>query len=97
MPTYLSDEQIIESAGSTLRVPNVVGGPSYQAVPYLIEFDEKAGAIYIDFLGETKETIKSDAMVLIDLNEKRISGIEILLDDKEVVKKLAKLLRPNSY
>ncbi|OYT34779.1 hypothetical protein B6U96_12140 [Archaeoglobales archaeon ex4484_92] len=97
MQTYLSDEQIIENSGSSLRALSVVGGSSYQAVPYLIEFDEKAGAIYIDFPGETKKTIKSDAMVLIDLNEVGISGIEILLDDKEVVKKLAKLFRPNSY
>ena len=97
LPTYLSDEQINENSSSTLRGPSIVRGIPYHGVPYLIEFDEKAGAIYIDFLSEFKETIKSDATVLIDLSESGISGIEILLDDKEVVEKIAKLFRPNSY
>ena len=60
-----------------------------------ISLVEETGVLYIDFgvQGRNVKVLKSDALVLIDVADGEIAGIEILLDDKEAVRTLSRLLR----
>ncbi len=61
-----------------------------------VSFAEESGALYVDFgvRGENLRVLESDALVLIDVADGKLAGIEILLDDKEVMRELSRLLRP---
>jgi len=66
-------------------------------LPAYIDFNEKAGSLLIDFGSIGEETLESDALALVSLSGRDLAGIEILLDDKKVVKRLSEILRPRSY
>jgi len=70
---------------------------SYEPVVHPISAEE-AGSLIINFgvEGEGVEVLKSDALVIITLKGGKVADIEILLDDPETVKRLAKAFKPNS-
>lgn len=61
-----------------------------------VSFAEESGALYVDFgvRGGNVRVLESDALVLIDVVDGRLAGIEVLLDDGKVVKELSRILRP---
>jgi len=66
--------------------------------PILIDYAEETGSLIISFgvKGEGVEVLKSDALVIITLKGGKVADIQVLLDDPETVKRLAKAFRPNS-
>ncbi len=91
---------ILANASLGGEVVEEYGSTGYYWQPEVtLSLVEETGALYIDFGASSRnvKVLKSDALVLIDITDKEIAGIEILLDDKEVIKELSKLLRPKSY
>ncbi len=62
-----------------------------------INFNERVGSLLIDFGSIGEETLESDALALMSFAGSDLAGIEILLDDKKVAKKLSEVLKPRSY
>lgn len=53
--------------------------------------DEEAGAVYLYFGGEVEKTVEVSALLLIDLDKgNNVVGIEVLPDNKEVLKYFGK-------
>lgn len=73
---------------------------SYEPVvhPISIDYAEETGSLIINFgvEGEGVEVLKSDALVIITLKGGKVADIQVLIDDPETVKRLAKAFRPNS-
>jgi len=73
---------------------------SYEPVvhPISIDYAEETGSLIINFGVESEgvEVLKSNALVIITLKGGKVADIEILLDDPETVKRLAKAFKPNS-
>ena len=61
--------------------------------PAYIDFDDSAGSLLIEFDSTSDKTLESDARVLLSFSKHDLAGIEILLDDKEVAKKLSEALK----
>ncbi len=63
-----------------------------------IDYAEDIGSLIIDFggKGEKVEVLKSDALVIITLLDGKLADIQILLDDKEVIRRLKEILRLDS-
>ena len=59
-----------------------------------IDFAKEVGSLIINFnvKGEKTEVVKSDALVIITLVDNKISDIQILLDSREAIAKLSKVL-----
>ena len=52
-----------------------------------VSVDEEAGAVYLHFGGEVEKTVEVSALLLIDLDRgNNVVGIEVLPDNKEVLK-----------
>ena len=66
-------------------------------LPAYIDFNERVGSLLIDFGSIGEETLESDAFALVSLSGRDLASIEILLDDREVAKRLSEVLRPRSY
>jgi len=66
--------------------------------PILIDYAEETGSLIINFgvEGEGVEVLKSDALVIITLKGGKVADIQVLIDDPETAKRLAKAFRPNS-
>lgn len=62
-----------------------------------IDYFSEAGSLFIKFDEKDDLVLKSDAFVLIGIKNNRISSVEILLSDNEVINKLSEyLIRENS-
>ena len=61
--------------------------------PVYLDFNENAGSLLIEFGSIGEGTLESDARVLVSFSKRGLAGIEILLDSKEVVKKLSEAFR----
>ena len=61
--------------------------------PAYIDFNENAGSLLIEFASTGEKTLESDAHVLVSFSKHGLAGVEILLDNKEVVKKLSEALK----
>ena len=67
----------------------------YKRTPHsvYIDFNEDAGSLLIEFASTGEKTLESDAHVLVSFSKHGLAGVEILLDNKEVVKKLSEALK----
>jgi len=67
---------------------------SYEPVahPISIDYAEEAGSLE----GEGIEILKSNALVIITLKGGKVADIQVLIDDPETAKRLAKAFKPNS-
>lgn len=74
---------------------------SYSNMPPFayIDFIDETGSLVINFgiRGRNIEVLESDALALITIIDGKIADIEILLDNKNVINKLSKILRPYGY
>jgi len=61
--------------------------------PVYLDFNENTGSLLIEFGSIGEGTLESDARVLVSFSKRGLAGIEILLDSKEVVKKLSEAFR----
>ena len=61
--------------------------------PAYIDFNDNAGSLLIELDSSSDKTLESDARVLLSFSKRGLASIEILLDDKEVAKKLSESLR----
>jgi len=61
--------------------------------PAYIDFNDKAGSLLIEFGSTGEETLESDARVLVSFSKRGLAGVEILLDNKEIAKKLSEALK----
>ncbi|MCD6209282.1 MAG: hypothetical protein J7J01_00030 [Methanophagales archaeon] len=57
--------------------------------PAYIDFNDKASSLLIEFGSTGEETLESNAHVLVSFSKCGLTGVEILFDDKEVVKKVS--------
>ncbi len=69
------------------------GGPKYVYISPIIDYYPEAGSLFIKLDEKDDVVLESDALVLIGLRNNRISSIEVLLRDKDVIKKLSHLLK----
>lgn len=73
---------------------------SYSSVslPAFINFIEETGTLTINFgiKGRRVEVLESDALVLVTIIDGKIADIELLLTNKDAIKKLSETLKPNS-
>jgi len=60
--------------------------------PVYLDFNEDASSLLIEFSSTGEETLESDAHVLVSFSKQGLAGVEILLDDKEVAKKLSEVI-----
>jgi len=56
-----------------------------------IDYYAKGGSLLLSFNGEDEEVLESEALVLIGIRNNQLSSIEILLDSREVIKKLEQI------
>ena len=61
--------------------------------PVYIDFNENASSLLIEFGSTGEKTLESSARVLVSFSKRGLAGVEILLDSKEVVKKLSEAFR----
>jgi len=61
--------------------------------PAYIDFNENASSLLIEFGSSGEKTLESGARVLVSFSNCSLAGVEILLDSKEVVKKLSEMFR----
>jgi len=61
--------------------------------PAYINFNENAGSLLIEFGSSSEKTLESNAYVLVSFSKRGLAGVEILLDNKEVAKKLSEVFR----
>jgi len=61
--------------------------------PAYIDFNENASSLLIEFGSSGEKTLESDARVLVSFSKRGLAGVEILLDNKEVAKKLSEALK----
>ncbi len=63
-----------------------------------IDFVEEIGSLVINFgiRGNNIEVLESDALALITIADGKIADIELLLNNKDVIKKLSKIFKPYS-
>lgn len=75
---------------------DTASGPFRVYLPAEVELVEEVGAlsIYFGSRGEDIRTLKSDALVLLTLADGKLADVEILLDDKRVIKELSRALSP---
>ncbi len=66
-------------------------------LPAYIDFNERVGSLLINFGSIEEETLESDALALVSFSGRDLAGIEILFDDKNVVKRLTETLKPSRY
>ena len=69
----------------------------FSFTPVRLDVNEETGSLVINFgvNGEKVEVLESDALVLVTFLDGELADIEILFDNKDVVKKLKKSLEPN--
>jgi len=67
----------------------------YKRTPHsvYIDFNENTSSLLIEFGPIGEKTLESDARVLVSISKRGLAGIEILFNDKEVAKKLSKILK----
>ena len=61
--------------------------------PAYIDFNENVNSLLIEFGSSGEKTLESDAHVLVSFSNRGLAGVEILFDNKELVKKLSEMFR----
>jgi len=61
--------------------------------PAYIDLNENAGSLLIEFGSSSEKMFESDARVLVSFSKSGLAGVEILMDNKELTKKISEALR----
>ncbi len=61
--------------------------------PAYIDFNDSAGSLLIEFDSTSDKTLESDARVLLSFSKRGLAGVEILLGDKEVAKRVSEAFK----
>jgi len=87
------------SSESVESVHHDESGVSYESVPALaqLNFVEEIGSLVVNFgvRGREVKVLESDALALITIIDGKVADIELLLDNKEVIRELSKALKPH--
>jgi len=97
-PRYLS----IKDSSSSKEKENIIetsyDDVSYSSVPFIayVDFVDETGTLTINFgiKGKKIEVLETDALALITIIDGKLADIELLLSNKEAIKKLSNTLKP---